>query len=118
LWVPKGVGERRRSKETQFATDRSATATLRHFPTAHARALIIVKLSGFGRDHALGGMPRCSHFAPRAGGAIELAFWESVRDTDDPRLLAAYREKYPEGEFAAIALVRLEALREAEGKRS
>jgi adenylate cyclase len=47
-----------------------------------------------------------------------VAFWETVRDTDDPRLLAAYLEKYPEGEFAAIALVRLEALREAEGKRS
>jgi hypothetical protein len=45
-----------------------------------------------------------------------LAFWESVSDTDDPRLLSAYLEKYQQGEFAPIALIRLKALREAEGK--
>jgi hypothetical protein len=45
------------------------------------------------------------------GEAVELAFWESVHDTEDPRLLAAYLEKYPNGEFAVIAHARLEVLR-------
>jgi adenylate cyclase len=44
------------------------------------------------------------------GEAVELAFWESVHDTEDPRLLAAYLEKYPDGEFAVIAHARLEVL--------
>jgi len=44
------------------------------------------------------------------GEAVELAFWESVHDTEDPRLLAAYLGKYPDGEFAVIARARLEVL--------
>ena len=40
--------------------------------------------------------------------AIELAFWEAVRDAEDPPLLAAYLEKYPDGEFAVIARSRIE----------
>jgi adenylate cyclase len=46
--------------------------------------------------------------------AVELTFWESVRDTDDPHLLAAYLEKFPEGEFAVIAQARLATLRNAD----
>jgi hypothetical protein len=34
---------------------------------------------------------------------IELAFWEGVRDTQDPALLGAYLDKYPDGQFALIA---------------
>src|SRR5262249_2920044 len=36
-------------------------------------------------------------------GEVELAFWNSVRDTDNPALLGAYLDRYPEGEFAPIA---------------
>jgi adenylate cyclase len=46
--------------------------------------------------------------------AVELTFWESVRDTEDPYLLAAYLEKFPEGEFAVIAQARLETLQKAD----
>ena len=42
--------------------------------------------------------------------AIELAFWEGVRDAEDPELLTVYLEKYPEGQFAVIAQARLSAL--------
>jgi adenylate cyclase len=42
--------------------------------------------------------------------AIELAFWESIRGTEDPHLMAAYLEKYPGGEFADIAKARLVTL--------
>lgn len=41
------------------------------------------------------------------GDAIELAFWESIADANDPALYTAYLEKYPEGEFAVIARSRL-----------
>ena len=34
---------------------------------------------------------------------IELSFWESVRESDNPALIRAYLEKYPNGEFSALA---------------
>lgn len=40
---------------------------------------------------------------------VELAFWDAVKDGDDPALLAAYLEKFPEGEFKSIAEIRLRA---------
>jgi class 3 adenylate cyclase len=47
-----------------------------------------------------------------ADTAVELSFWESVRSSDNPDMYAAYLEKYPEGEFAPLAKVRLEELRQ------
>ena len=41
---------------------------------------------------------------------VELAFWESVRDSDNPALVQAYLQKYPEGEFGALAQIRLDEL--------
>ena len=38
---------------------------------------------------------------------IELAFWESVRESDNPALIQAYLEKYPNGEFSALAQIRV-----------
>jgi adenylate cyclase len=40
--------------------------------------------------------------------ALELAFWESVKD-GSPTELESYLEKYPEGTFASLAKTRLEA---------
>jgi hypothetical protein len=40
---------------------------------------------------------------------------KGVRDAQDPALLAAYLDKYPNGEFALIARARLETL---QGKAS
>ncbi|MGA8402653.1 MAG: adenylate/guanylate cyclase domain-containing protein [Stellaceae bacterium] len=46
--------------------------------------------------------------APSAvGDAIELAFWESIADANDPALFQAYLDKYPEGEFVVIAKARI-----------
>lgn len=39
--------------------------------------------------------------------AVELAFWEAVKDGDDPALFAAYLDKFPDGEFRAIAEIKL-----------
>lgn len=41
--------------------------------------------------------------------ALELAFWDSVKDAG-PEELETYLEKYPEGNFAALARTRIEAV--------
>ena len=41
---------------------------------------------------------------------IELSFWESVRESDNPALIRAYLEKYPNGEFSALARIRVDEL--------
>jgi adenylate cyclase len=38
---------------------------------------------------------------------VELSFWESVRESDNPATLQAYLEKYPHGEFKSLAEIRL-----------
>jgi hypothetical protein len=41
---------------------------------------------------------------------IELAFWNSVRELDNVESLQAYLDKYPAGEFVALAEIRLKEL--------
>jgi adenylate cyclase len=56
------------------------------------------------------------HHEPKTGEeelSVELAFWEAAKDSSNPAELEAYLERYPKGEFAALAEPRLEALREA-----
>jgi adenylate cyclase len=43
--------------------------------------------------------------------AVELAFWDTVKDSDNPEMYEAYLESYPEGAFAALAKVRLSETR-------
>jgi adenylate cyclase len=57
---------------------------------------------------------RLAEFASVSGGMrdpqdreVELAFWESVRNSENPASLRAYLEKYPDGEFEALAEIRL-----------
>jgi adenylate cyclase len=38
---------------------------------------------------------------------VELSFWESVRESENPATLQAYLEKYPDGEFKSLAEIRL-----------
>jgi class 3 adenylate cyclase len=42
---------------------------------------------------------------------IELAFWNSVKDSQDPMMFEAYLKKYPTGEFKALAEIQLRKLR-------
>jgi class 3 adenylate cyclase len=44
---------------------------------------------------------------------IELAFWESVRELDNVESMQAYLDKYPAGEFVALAEIRLKEFSEA-----
>jgi adenylate cyclase len=50
---------------------------------------------------------------PTVDREIELAFWESARTGDNPESMQAYLDKYPEGEFRALAEIRLKELVEA-----
>ena len=52
--------------------------------------------------------------AERLAAEEELLFWESVKDSDDPADLEAYRVRYPDGRFAALATNRLERLKTTE----
>ena len=65
------------------------------------------------RRHALveGATPPEPSASPAELVAVELAFWESVRDSDNPAMYEAYLEKYSEGAFAALAKARLDELR-------
>jgi adenylate cyclase len=42
--------------------------------------------------------------------AIELAFWETVKDSANAQTYEAYPEKYPQGEFARLAEAKLAEL--------
>jgi TRAP-type mannitol/chloroaromatic compound transport system substrate-binding protein len=41
--------------------------------------------------------------------AFELSYWESIKNRDNPALFEAYLERYPNGRFAEIARLRIEA---------
>ena len=75
---------------------------LAQYPEGHFAALARARLSHLsepGNEAALSPV----------SDAIELAFWESVVDTNDPTLFQAYLAKYPDGEFAVIAKARMAA---------
>jgi adenylate cyclase len=42
--------------------------------------------------------------------AIELAFWETIKDSTNPEMYRAYLQKYPSGEFAPVANAKLAEL--------
>ena len=39
---------------------------------------------------------------------MELAFWESVKDSNNPAVLRSYLEQYPQGTFAPLARALIE----------
>lgn len=42
--------------------------------------------------------------------AVELSFWDSIKNSSDPEEFQAYLRKYPEGQFSELARIRLRAL--------
>lgn len=50
--------------------------------------------------------------APSAPAAdeVELAFWDTVKNSDNPAMYAAYLERYPAGSFTSLAEVRLKEI--------
>ncbi|MCG6857587.1 MAG: caspase domain-containing protein [Salaquimonas sp.] len=61
--------------------------------------------------------------APQATGrsddiAVELAFWDSVKDSDDRNMLELYIQKYPQGSFREIAEAKIAMLDHPPDNRS
>ncbi len=56
--------------------------------------------------------PEQSSVASATGGnpALELAFWQTVKDSNDPVMFRAYLDQYPRGTFAALARVMIARL--------
>jgi serine/threonine protein kinase len=50
--------------------------------------------------------------------SIELAFWDSVKDSTEPQLYREYLSKYPNGQFASLANAKLEILARKEEPKS
>ena len=44
--------------------------------------------------------------------ALELAFWQSIKDSDNPADFGAYLTQYPQGTFAGLATLRRDALKD------
>lgn len=51
-----------------------------------------------------------------ADDAVELAYWNSIKDSTNAAELASYLKAYPEGAFSALARLRLDALESARKK--
>jgi hypothetical protein len=62
--------------------------------------------------------PETSAPATVSGGAAELAFWDSVKNSTSADDYRAYLEKYPNGEFAGLARRRLVPLEANEKERA
>lgn len=56
------------------------------------------------------GEARASTAAVDSGPNAETAFWNSIRDSENPREFELYLKRYPEGEFADLAQERIAAL--------
>jgi uncharacterized caspase-like protein len=52
--------------------------------------------------------------ADAGDSAMELALWNAIAESDDPRQFQAYLDQFPEGIFATFARLRLEDLAETE----
>ena len=44
---------------------------------------------------------------------VEIVYWQSVVNSKDPEVLQSYLNQYPNGQFAALAKVRIESLRKS-----
>lgn len=50
--------------------------------------------------------------------AIELAYWNAIKDSEDPVVIQSYIDKYPEGQFTFLAKVMLKRIRNAEAEKA
>ncbi|HEX7199578.1 MAG TPA: hypothetical protein VF213_08880, partial [Dongiaceae bacterium] len=77
-------------------------AYLEQYPEGSFVALAQTRLEEIAAAHG--------HLRDPQDREVELAFWDSVRESDNPESLKAYLEKYPEGEFRPLAEIRLREL--------
>lgn len=80
-------------------------------------APVVKKTTPPKRSTSSGGTPPRS-ISPKSGdaNAVELAFWNSIKDSTDPEDFRAYLKKYPNGQFADLAHNRIRTLEAANAK--
>jgi class 3 adenylate cyclase len=74
-------------------------AYLEKYPEGHFSAIARSRLADLPEDGV----------SDESAVQIELLFWESVRGSGDPKLLRAYLDRYPNGQFAELAQITLES---------
>jgi TPR repeat protein len=67
---------------------------------------------------ALGDAPTDTLGMLPPSAVVELAYWQSVKDSRDPAEIGAFLERFPDGNFAAVARRRLTELRAPGGPTS
>jgi uncharacterized caspase-like protein len=88
-------------------------AYLEKYPTGQFAALARNKING------LQPAAKPTEPAPSSGGPVELAFWDSIKNSTNAGDFKAYLDKYPNGEFAPLAKNRLASLEAAaKGERT
>jgi serine/threonine protein kinase len=82
-------------------------------PWALAIAAVAI-LAGLYRDWRKPAREAKAHVAQEqnatSDNAIELAFWNSVKDSTEPQLYREYLSKYPDGRFASLASAKIQIL--------
>jgi class 3 adenylate cyclase len=78
------------------------TAYLEKYPQGAFTALAEARLKALREETETAGEPQAD--------AVELAYWDTVKDSDNPEMFRAYLQQYPEGAFAPLAKVRLNEL--------
>jgi len=48
--------------------------------------------------------------------AVELAFWDSIRDSENAELIAEYLKRYPQGSFSTIARIMLDQVKSSKSE--
>jgi hypothetical protein len=48
---------------------------------------------------------------------VEIAFWNSIKDSANPETLKAYMSQYPDGQFYTLAAIRMNGILEKAGKK-
>jgi class 3 adenylate cyclase len=86
-------------KESNRAAD--FAAYLERFPAGNFATLARTRLIGLTAAEAAEGSDEVK---------LEITYWESVKDAEDPSMFRAYLEKYPNGHFKELAETRLEQL--------
>ena len=83
-------------------------AYLEQYPTGAVRALAEARMQTV--QAAGEGAPAEPAAADSDVSAVELAYWDAVKDSANPEMYAAYLERYPDGAFAPLAKLRLDEL--------
>ncbi|MEY9185026.1 putative caspase-like protein [Bradyrhizobium sp. USDA 326] len=81
-------------------------------PWGHTNLIGAVYLNQAPTTQVANAAPTASGIVPAAAGdGVELEYWRSVKESNKPEELNAYLTAYPNGQFKALALARLAAIK-------